>query len=636
VSQKANLKKYNELHLLSLKNPDKFWGPVIDNIFWYKKPKKALDDSKPPFYRWFPGGVTNTCYNAVDRWAKKVPDRIAYIWTSETGKEEKLTYKELLLRINKLASVLKDLGVKKGDRVVIYLPMIPHAAVAMLACVRIGAIHSVVFAGFSVTSLGVRIDDSEPKVLITADSGSRAGKVVDLKSIADETLQTTKFKVPHVIVVNRGLVKHKMVSGRDVYWDDLMKKKSDNTFVECEQLESTEPSYILYTSGTTGMPKGAVRDTGGHIVALYHSMKSIYNTDEGEVYFATSDIGWVVGHSYIIYAPLFKGCTSVIYEGTPIWPDPSAWFKIIEKYKVNTVFSAPTAFRILRKYDEKFIKNNNLSSLRAIYLAGEPLDKETYAWLKSVLPTKTAVIDNYWQTETGWPILANPYGIAPLDIKPGSPTKPTWGWNLLVVDAEGTEVPKGSKGVLVAIPPTPPGVLLTVYKDDDRYIKSYYKQFANKFYYATGDYAIEDEDGYFYVLGRADEVIKVAGHRLGTGELESVFITHPKVAEAAVIGIEDSVKGEVPLAYLVLKENFKGDDALEIEMKNLIRDKIGPVATPKAVYFVQTLPKTRSGKIIRRALKNLGEGKDVSGDLSTLDDPTTIQKIKEIIENLKK
>ncbi|MHA1292633.1 MAG: acetate--CoA ligase [Promethearchaeota archaeon] len=633
MNYKENLKKYIELHGLSLKNPEKFWGEIAENIFWYKKWDKVLEDSNAPFYRWFVGGITNTCYNAVDRWVEKFPDKPAYIWYSELGKEEKITYKELLIRVNKFASVLQDLGVKKGDRVVIYLPMIPEAAVAMLACVRIGAIHSVVFAGFSVRSLAVRIDDSEPQVLICADGGVRAGKKVDLKKIVDETLKTTNYKVPHVIVVNRDLIEHTMVEGRDIYWNDMVKEKKDDIFVKPEPLESSEPSYILYTSGTTGMPKGVLRDTGGHIVALYHSMKSIFNTDTNDVFFATSDIGWVVGHSYIIYGPLFKGCTSIIYEGTPIYPDPSAWFKIIEKYDVNTVFSAPTAFRILRKYDEKYITENDLSSLRTIYLAGEPLDKATYEWMHKVLGENIAIIDNYWQTETGWPILANPYGIAPLKVKPGSPTKPAWGWNLLIVDHEGNEVPKGTKGYLVAIPPTPPGVLLTVYRNDERYINSYYKVFEGKNYFATGDYGIEDEDGYFYVLGRADEVIKVAGHRLGTGEMEAVVSTHPKVAEVSCIGIEDEVKGEVPIVVAVLKEGFEGNEALANEIKNLIREKIGPVATPKSVHFAISLPKTRSGKVIRRAIKRIAEGRD-PGDLSTIEDPTTIDKIKELLKNI--
>ncbi|TXT58322.1 MAG: Propionate--CoA ligase [Promethearchaeota archaeon] len=626
-----NLKKYKELHTQSLEDPEAFWGKIAENIHWYKKPDTILDDSNPPFYRWFVGGKTNTCYNAVDRWNEKLPNKAAYIWYSETGDEEILTYKSLFTRVNQFASVLKKYGVQKGDRVVIYLPMIPEAAIAMLACVRIGAIHSVVFAGFSVTSLAVRIEDSEPKVLICADGGVRGGKKVDLKSIVDETLTTASYKVPHCIVVNRGLVKHEMMEGRDIYWDDLIKTVDEGVFIEPEQLNSTDPSYILYTSGTTGKPKGCVRDTGGHLVALYHSIKSIFNTDTGDVYFATSDIGWVVGHSYIIYGPLFKGCTSIIYEGTPIYPEPNAWFKIIEKYNVNTVFSAPTAFRILKKYDEKYITDNDLSSLRTVYLAGEPLDKPTYNWMQEVLGKEVAIVDNYWQTETGWPILANPYGIAPLKIKPGSPTKPMWGWDLKVVDYEGEEVEKGTKGYLVAVPPTPPGVLLTVYKNDDRFVNSYFKQFPDHDYYATGDYGIEDEDGYFYVLGRADEVMKVAGHRLGTGEMEAVVSKNDKVAEVSCIGVSDEVKGQVPICVIVLKANIVGDDDLKNEITDLVRKEIGPVATPKAIYFAKALPKTRSGKVIRRAIKNIAEGKD-PGDLSTIENPTTIDQIKELIQ----
>ncbi len=634
MSQEENLKKYERLYKLSLDDPGRFWEVIADNIHWYKKWDKILDESNAPFYKWFVGGVTNTCYNAVDRWAQKFPKKPAYIWYSESGNEKVLSYEELFVEVNKCASILKDLNVKKGDRIVIYLPMIPEAAIAMLACARIGAVHSVVFAGFSINSLAVRIDDSEPKVLICADGGLRGGKSVDLKIIVDEALKTTIYNVPKTIVVNRGLIPHAMEEGRDFYWDALMSEKSDNIIIEPEKMESTDPSYILYTSGTTGKPKGVVRDTGGHLVALYHSMKSIYNTDTEDVYFATSDIGWVVGHSYIIYAPLFKGCTSIIYEGTPVYPDPSAWFKIIEKYKVNTVFSAPTAFRILRKFDDKYIKESDLSSLRTIYLAGEPLDKPTYQWMQGVLGQRIFIIDNYWQTETGWPIIANPFGIAPLKIKPGSPTKPAWGWNLLIVDSNGIEVQKGTKGYLVAIPPTPPGVLLTIYKDDERYIESYYQTFPGKNYFSTGDYAIEDEDGYFFVLGRADEVMKVAGHRLGTGEMEALISSHPKVAEVSCIGVEDEIKGEVPVVMIVLKEGFEGTDELKSEIKQLIRDKVGPVASPKEIYFAQALPKTRSGKIIRRAIKSVAEGRD-PGDLSTIEDPTTIDKIKDLIKNSK-
>jgi propionyl-CoA synthetase len=634
LDDKYNLKEYEKLHEQSITQVDKFWGPIAENIHWYKKWDKILDDSNPPFYKWFVGGKTNTCYNAVDRWAKKVPEKPAYIWYSENQNEEIISYGELLIRVNQFASVLQDLGVEKGDRIVIYLPMIPEAAVAMLACVRIGAIHSVVFAGFSVHSLAVRIDDSKPKVLLCADSGLRSGSKTDLKKIVDNALDSATYKIPYVIVVDRKLVKHNMKKGRDFYWNELIRKKRTNIFVEPEQVWSTDPSYILYTSGTTGIPKGVVRDTGGHMVALHYSMKSIYNTEENDVFFATSDIGWVVGHSYIIYAPLFIGCTSIIYEGTPIYPDPSAWFKIIQKFKVNTVFSAPTAFRILRKYDPKYITDNDLSSLRTIYLAGEPLDKPTYEWMHDTLGDRITIIDNYWQTETGWPILANPYGITPLPIKPGSPTKPVWGWNLMVVDYEGNKVEPGTKGYLVAIPPTPPGVLSTIYNDDDRYINSYYEAFKGKLLYSTGDYAIEDEDGYFFVLGRADEVIKVAGHRLGTGEMEAVLNTHPKVAEVSCIGIEDEIKGEVPIAMVVLKQGFEGSDELSNELKNLIRNKIGPVATPKDVYFVEALPKTRSGKVIRRAIRNLAEGKEM-GDLSTIENPAIIDDLKAILKDHK-
>jgi propionyl-CoA synthetase len=634
LDYKHNLMEYERLHEQSIKQAGKFWEPIAEAIHWYKKWDKVLDDSNPPFYKWFVGGKTNTCYNAVDRWAIKNPKKPAYIWYSENQSEEILTYGDLLIKVNQFASILQDLGVKKGDRIVIYLPMILEAAIAMLACVRIGAIHSVVFAGFSVHSLAVRIDDSEPKILICADGGLRSGSVTDLKKIVDSALNSATHKVPYVIVVDRKLVNHSMKKGRDLYWNNLIQKKSTSVYIEPEQVWSTDPSYILYTSGTTGIPKGVVRDTGGHLVALHYSMKTIFNTEENDVFFATSDIGWVVGHSYIIYAPLFIGCTSIIYEGTPVYPDPSIWFKIIQKFKVNTMFSAPTAFRILRKYDSKYITNNTLSSLRTIYLAGEPLDKSTYEWMHETLGERITIIDNYWQTETGWPILANPYGIAPLPIKPGSPTKAVWGWALLVVDFEGNKVEPGTKGYLVAIPPTPPGVLLTVYKDDERYMKSYYSAFKGKLYYSTGDYAIEDEDGYFFVLGRADEVIKVAGHRLGTGEMEAVLNTHPKVAEVSCIGVEDEIKGEVPIAMVVLKQGFEGSEELSYELKSLIRNNIGPVATPKEIYFVQALPKTRSGKVIRRAIRNLAEGKDL-GDLSTIENPAIIDNIRAIIKDRK-
>ncbi|MHA1870951.1 MAG: AMP-binding protein, partial [Promethearchaeota archaeon] len=431
--------KYEELYKKSIENPEEFWGKIAEEVFWYKKWDKVLDDSNPPFYKWFVGGVTNTCYNAVDRWLDTKKDQPAYIWESpEVNKSRIITYGELYKEVNKVASALKNLGVKKGDRVIIYLPMVPEAAISALACSRIGAIHSIVFAGFSRDSLAIRIDDAQPKVLICADAGHRAGKPVPLKPIVDAAIEKASYKVSQVIVLDRGLVKWDKVEGRDMIWDDVMKEKG-NDMVECEKMNSTDPSYILYTSGTTGKPKGVLRDTGGHIVALYYSMSSIYGVKEGDVYWAASDVGWVVGHSYIIYGPLFKGLTSIIYEGTPIYPDPSIWFKIIEKYKVNCLFTSPTAFRVLKKYPEKEVFTSDLSSLKSIFLAGEPLDSPTWEWATKVTGG-IPIIDHYWQTETGWAILANPWGTEHIKIKAGSPTFPMWGWNLLVVNQNGDEV----------------------------------------------------------------------------------------------------------------------------------------------------------------------------------------------------
>ncbi|GAB4305979.1 MAG: propionate--CoA ligase [Promethearchaeota archaeon] len=624
---------YLEAWKLSREKPEEFWGRIAEGIFWYKKWDKVLDDSKAPFYKWFVGGVTNTCYNAVDRWAlgdKK--DQAAYIWESpETGNSRVITYGELYELVNQFAGVLKNSGVGKGDRVVIYLPMIPEAAIAALACVRIGAIHSIVFAGFSVESLAFRIDDAQPKVLICADAGHRAGKPVPLKPIVDKALESAKFKVPLVIVLDRGLVKPNVVEGRDVLWDDVVRERGEKE-VPCVEVASTDPSYILYTSGTTGKPKGVLRDTGGHLVALYHSMSSIYGCKDDDVYWAASDVGWVVGHSYIIYGPLFMGLTSIIYEGTPIHPDPGVWFRVIEKHKVNCLFTSPTAFRILKKYDEKYIRERDLSSLRTIFLAGEPLDAPTWKWATDVTGG-IPIIDHYWQTETGWAILANPWGVEQVKIKPGSPTFPAWGWDLKVVDPHGKELPPGEKGFLVANPPTPPGVLLTVWGDDERYVGSYYKKFPGMVY-ATGDYAIKDEDGYYFVLGRADEVIKVAGHRLGTREIEEAIQSHQAVAEVCTIGIEDATKGQVPVAIVVLKQGFEASAALREELNQIVRKNVGPIASLHDLKFVSKLPKTRSGKIIRRVIKALFEGKDL-GDLSTIEDGTSVDEVREAIEGLR-
>lgn len=619
---------YKELHDLSRNNPEKYWGSIAENLFWYKKWDKVLDASNPPFYRWFVGGMTNTCYNAVDRWLETKKNQPAYIWESpEVNKSRTITYGELYEEVNKFAAVLKNLGVGKGDRVLIYLPMVPEACISALACGRIGAIHSIVFGGFSRESLAVRIDDAKPKVAITADAGSRAGKPVPLKPILDDALSVAEHKVPTVIVLNRNLSTVTMVKGRDVFWDEIVKEKAMN-FVECEKMNSTDPSYILYTSGTTGKPKGALRDIGGHMVALFNSMSSIYGVGGNDVYWAASDVGWVVGHSYIIYGPLFAGLTSIIYEGTPIYPNAGIWFKIIEKYKVNCLFTSPTAFRILKKYPDKEVFGYDLSSLRAIFLAGEPLDAPTWEW--ATKSTGKPILDHYWQTESGWAILANPYGTEKIKIKPGSPTFPAWGWALKVVDGEGKEMPAGEKGFLVGIPPTPPGVMLTVYGDDERFKETYWSKYEELLFH-TGDYAIKDQDGYYFVLGRADEVIKVAGHRLGTREIEEAISSHPAVAEVCTIGVADQEKGSIPVAMIVLKPGNEPTEDLKKKINQIVRDQVGAIASLHRIEFVDKLPKTRSGKIIRRVVKGLFEGTDL-GDLSTIEDQTAVDSLRKAIQ----
>lgn len=624
---------YQEVYQHSVNNPEEFWAIAASQLHWYKKWDKVLDDSNAPFYRWFVGGKTNLCYNAVDRHALGAKrGQAAIIWESpESGKSRILTYFELYREVNRFSGVLKNLGITKGDRVVIYLPMVPEAAIAMLACTRIGAIHSVVFAGFSYDSLAERIDDAKPKAVLLADAGLRAGKVVPLKNIVDKAIATAKHKVEHCIVLNRGYAEVNMVKGRDLDWYEALEEKGE-LYVEPEQLYSTDPSYILYTSGTTGKPKGVVRDTGGYIVALHNSMGQIYDVSDGDVYFSTSDIGWVVGHSYIVYAPLLKGVTTIMYEGTPIYPDPSIWWQIVEKYGVTHVFSAPTAIRILRKHPEQYLKSRDTSSLKYLFLAGEPLDDSTWQWATDSLGVK--VIDHYWQTETGWPMLSNMPGVEALPIKPGSPTKPVIGYKMKVVDANGDRVPAGQKGFLVVEPPLPPGNLLTIWGDDERYKNSYFGFFRDKLLYMTGDYGIEDEDGYFWVLGRADEVINVAGHRLGTREIEEVISSHPAVAEGMAIGIKDEVKGQAIICLIVLKESQEPSDENKQAIRNLIREKIGPVATPKDIKFVKMLPKTRSGKIMRRVIKAVAEGEQL-GDLSTIEDGASIEEVTKAMESLR-
>jgi len=622
--------KYQEVWERSIQDPEGYWGEAGKKLFWKKPWEKVLDRSREPFYRWFVGGETNLCYNALDRHLSERGDQPAVIWESpETQSRKVITYNQLYQEVNRFSALLRKLGVGKGDRVVIYLPMIPEAVVAMLSCVRIGAIHSVVFAGFSYEALAERIDDAQPKLLICAEGGKRKGKEVRLKEIVDRSLEVAKFPPEKVIVYDRGILSWNRIEGRDLVWQEVIEQVPEDAKVEPVWLESNEPSYILYTSGTTGKPKGVVRDTGGYMVALSDSMEKIYGTGPGDVYWSTSDIGWVVGHSYIVYAPLIVGATTIMYEGTPDSPNPGIWWEVVERNKVNVMFSAPTAMRILRKFPEKWIKEHNLSSLRYLFLAGEPLDEFTWKWATETLG-KT-VIDHYWQTESGWAILSNFAGLELLPIKPGSPTKPAMGWKLEVVDEKGEPVSRGTKGFLVAHPPIPPGTLMTIWGEDERFVETYWKQYPGKLLYHTGDYAIEDEDGYFFVLGRADEVINVAGHRLGTREVEEVISGHPAVAEASAIGVKDEIKGQAIVAFVVVKEGIEPGEELKKEIVNLVREKIGPVATPKELEFVKMLPKTRSGKVMRRVLKAICEGAKL-GDLSTIEDGASLEEIKKAVE----
>jgi propionyl-CoA synthetase len=625
---------YKEAYKLSTENPEAFWEREAENLYWYKKWDKVLDDSNFPFFKWFIGGKTNLCYNAVDRHALGLKrGSAAIIWESpETNQSQVFTFYHLYKEVNHFSGVLKNLGIEKGDRIIIYMPMIPEALIAMLACVRIGAIHSVVFAGFSRESLAGRIDDAKPKLLLTCDAGSRMGRVVKLKEIVDDAIELATFNLEQVVIFNRGLDPEiSLVEGRDLNWQDLLETKSMN-YVEPAILDSTDPSYILYTSGTTGRPKGIVRDTGGYMVALHASMKQIYDCEpDRDVYFSTSDIGWVVGHSYICYAPLLLGIPTVLYEGTPVYPNPDAWWRVIERYGVTVVFSAPTALRILKKFPMKWIKECDLSSLRYFFLAGEPLDEPTYYWAKEILGTK--IIDHYWQTESGWSILTG-RSIEDLPVKPGAAGVPAMGYDLLVVDEKGNEIPRGEKGTLVSRAPLPPGNLLTVYGDDERYKQTYWEIFPSKQLYYTGDYAIQDKDGYFKVLGRADEVIKIAGHRLGTREIEEAVSSHNAVAETSCIGVEDKIKGTVVIAFVVLRQGFESSEELKKEIIQVVRNDIGPIAAPKSVEVVKMLPKTRSGKIMRRVMKGVYEGKKL-GDLSTIEDDASILEVAAAIETMK-
>ncbi len=626
---------YSDFYRRSIAEPESFWAEQAKLIDWGLPAKQICDYSQPPFAKWFVGGTTNLCHNAVDRHLLERPEQAALIFVStETNRERVYTFRELHAEVQRMAAVMRDLGVQKGDRVLIYMPMIAEAAFAMLACARIGAIHSVVFGGFASGSLASRIEDASPRLIISADAGSRSGKVLEYKPLLDEAIRLSSHQPDAVLLVDRQLATMALTAGRDHLWGPLREQRLD-TVVNCEWLEATHPSYTLYTSGTTGKPKGVQRDTGGYAVALAASMKHIFCGQPGETYFSTSDIGWVVGHSYIIYGPLIAGMATIMYEGLPTRPDGGIWWSLVEKYKVTVMFSAPTAIRVLKKQDPALLKKYDLSSLRALFLAGEPLDEPTARWIADGLGVP--IIDNYWQTESGWPILTIANGVEKAPSKYGSPGIPMYGYKVKLLDDQtGAELTApNQKGVVAIEGPLPPGCMQTVWRDDERFVKTYWSSVPGKLVYSTFDWGIKDEDGYYFILGRTDDVINVAGHRLGTREIEESISAHPNVSEVAVVGVADQLKGQVAMAFAVAKDASSLTDAatrlrLEGEIMKLVDSDLGAVARPARVLFVTALPKTRSGKMLRRAVQAVCEGRD-PGDLTTMEDPAALQQIRDLM-----
>ena len=632
------MSKYSEFHRRSIDDRDAFWREQSALVDWETSPTQICDYSQAPFAKWFVGGRTNLCHNAVDRHVATRPDQAALIWVStETDQEIVYSFRQLQAEVMRMAAVLLSLGVKQGDRVLIYMPMTAEAVFAMLACTRIGAIHSVVFGGFASHSLATRIDDAEPTVIVSTDAGSRGGKVVPYKPLLDAAIALATHKPSRVLMIDRGLSPFERVAGRDADYAALRAKFMD-TQVPCVWMESNAPSYTLYTSGTTGKPKGVQRDTGGYAVALAASMKHIYRGEPGETYFSTSDIGWVVGHSYIVYGPLIAGMATIMYEGLPTQgmdgqPNGGIWWSLVEKYKVTAMFSAPTAVRVLKKQDPALLKKYDLSSLRALYLAGEPLDEPTARWISEGL--NVPIIDNYWQTETGWPLITIANGVEKKPSKFGSPGIPMYGYKVKILhESTGEELTQpNEKGVVVIEGPTPPGFMQTIWKDDARFVNTYWKSIPGKMVYSTFDWGIRDADGYYFILGRTDDVINVAGHRLGTREIEESISGHAGVAEVAVVGVADNLKGQVAMAFVVPKDSSVIDDAnaalkLEGEIMKRVDGDLGAVARPSRVRFVTLLPKTRSGKLLRRAIQAVCEGRD-PGDLTTMDDPAALQQIRD-------
>jgi propionyl-CoA synthetase len=624
--------RYEAIHPRSLANPDEFWAEAAAQIDWYKTWDKVLDDTSKPFYRWFAGAELNTCYNALDRHVDNGrSEQAALIYDSAvTNTIKSFSFRELRDEVATCAGALAALGVAKSDRVIIYMPMIPEAVIAMLAVARLGAIHSVVFGGFAANELAVRIDDARPKLCISASCGIEPGRIVPYKPLLNRALELAKHKPERCIIYQRPIQTAELVPGRDIDWHEALAGATPH---ECVPVAATDPLYILYTSGTTGQPKGVVRDNGGHAVALNWTMKNVYGVAPGEVFWAASDIGWVVGHSYIVYAPLIHGNTTVLFEGKPVGtPDAGAFWRVIARHRVACLFTAPTAFRAIKREDPngKFIAPYDRSSLRTLFLAGERLDPATLRWAEEVL--QVPVIDHWWQTETGWPVCANCIGLGMLPIKPGSPTKAVPGWDVRVLHDNGTHVPAGNIGSLVCRLPLPPGTLSTLWCADARYKSSYLAEFPG--YYKTGDAGYIDQDGYVFVMTRTDDVINVAGHRLSTGAIEEVIASHPAVAECAVTGVADDLKGQVPLGFLVLKVGVERDPADVVrEVVAMVREQIGPVSSFKTATVVKRLPKTRSGKILRGIMQKIADGQEYAPP-ATIDDPAILVEIEDVLEAL--
>jgi propionyl-CoA synthetase len=623
---------YDEVYQQSIRDPETFWADAARDIAWDKPWSKVLDDSNPPLYRWFQGAALNTCYNALDRHVEAGRgEQAALIYDSPvTATKATFSYAELRDRVARLAGGLAGLGVTKGDRVILYMPMVPEAVIGMLACARIGAIHSVVFGGFAARELATRIDDARPKVILSASCGIEVNRVIPYKPLLDEAIRTAVHRPEHCVILARPEAASDLKQGRDLDWASL---EAQSEPADCVSVAATDPLYILYTSGTTGVPKGVVRDNGGHAVALAWSMEHVYGVKPGEVFWAASDVGWVVGHSYIVYAPLLHGCTTVLYEGKPVGtPDAGAFWRVIAEYGVSVMFTAPTAFRAIKRDDPRgeFIGRYDLRKLRALFLAGERCDPDTLGWASEKLGIP--VIDHWWQTETGWPIAANCLGIEQLPVKPGSPTRAVPGYDVRVLGDDGKEVRDSEIGSIMIRLPLPPGTLPTLWGDDQRYIDSYLS--ARPGWYLTGDAGYRDEDGYLWIMSRIDDIINTAGHRLSTGAMEEVLSAHQDVAEAAVIGAHDELKGELPVGLVVLKSGVeRSHDEIKSELVRMVRDRIGPVASFKKVAIVDRLPKTRSGKVLRATMRKIADGQDYTVP-PTIDDPGILDEVADALKSI--